>query len=170
MFHPYYGLCIGKGAYKGCNKRGLIATNSRRLCQKCESIRKAAAPIRRITEKKKMEIKASNKYYADTIAKNMKRNNGTCLCDNCNEKINDPLNAKGSIVCHILSSGANKALYLNPLNSWILGRGELFRECNCKWQFDESRKREDMNIYRETQARIIALNAHYYKSKRLKTI
>lgn len=162
VWRPNKGTCTGKGRYVGCRNEGLILTNSRRLCQTCERKRKPPKPICKRAEKKEKEIKDSNKYYLDRIIDNIKRNLGTCRCDNCTDKINDPLLAKGSIVCHIISFGANASLYLDSENSWILGRGPLFKECNCKWVFDESGKRESMKIFAETEARKVRLKAKYY--------
>lgn len=77
--------------------------------------------------------------------------------------IKNPLGEKhGRAVCHIISGGANGALYLEPENHFVLGRGELFGECNCGWKFDESGERETMKIWPVAAERIERLNRRYY--------
>lgn len=101
-----------------------------------------------------------NKYYLEAITDNIQRN-GICRCDECNNPIR---NARGSNVCHIVGAGANKLLYLDKRNNFILGKGQLFGQCDCGVKFDDRGMKETMNIYpRYLEIREI-LNNEYYTS------
>ena len=72
-----------------------------------------------MTETKKSEIKESGNYYRLAIALNIIKNKSVCRCDECGSPIKHPT---GRNVCHIIGSGANKELYLDKRNNFILGK------------------------------------------------
>ena len=112
-----------------------------------------------MTETKKSEIKESVNYYRQAIALNIIKNKSVCRCDECGSPIKHPT---GRNVCHIIGSGANKELYLDKRNNFILGKGEMFGECNCGWSFDESGEKSEMEIYPKYLEIRETLNREYY--------
>lgn len=106
--------------------------------------------IKKIIPKQKVKIEENNQYYKRCIAENIIKNKDCARCDNCGEKIRKPT---GRNVGHIISSGANSRLYHEPLNHFMLGKGELFGECGCLHEFDEGTDRQSMNIYEESERR-----------------
>lgn len=123
------------------------------------------------TDKKPKQVKAvfdkesaneNKSYYAKAIFLNIKKNNGRCKCDECGEDINKPT---GRNVCHIIGKGANTALYHDVRNHLVLGKGELFGECNCGWMFDESGSWEEMNVALYARQTKETLNLEYYNRK-----
>jgi len=142
---------------KGCDKLSYIWARGK--CKPCALKEKPPKKIQPVSEKKKQEIKTSNQYYRWAIDKNIIKNKGVCRCDECGEEIKSP---SGRNICHIVSGGANKALYLEPINHFILGKGETFGECSCGWKYDESGEKEKMNIYpRHVEVREILNNKYY---------
>src|SRR6478609_4313013 len=106
--------------------------------------RKKAAPTKKSSERQKVAISENKAYYARAIAANIIKNKGVCRCDECGMEIKSP---SGRSVCHIISAALNKALYHEPENYVILGRGPLFNECKCGWKFDESGRADEMKIW-----------------------
>lgn len=57
MFKPILSTCTGNHKHPGCGAENvLITTNSRRLCQRCESKRKSANGIKKVSQKRKERI------------------------------------------------------------------------------------------------------------------
>ena len=112
-------------------------------------------PIKKkVSSKQRAKIKLNQEYYANAIAANRKKNFGTCVCENCSRTISNPT---GSNVSHIVSAGANTALYLDMENHFI-----LCEVCEAIWtNFDKT----TMNIYKESEERRIKLNFKYYNQK-----
>jgi hypothetical protein len=95
-------------------------------------------PIKKVSEKGKVKMKESNNYYRMAIGINIVKNKGKCICEECGEEILYPV---GANVSHIISKGANPALYTNMLNHKIL--------CVKHHQMWETGDRKSMNIYEE---------------------
>jgi len=129
------GLIYAKGMLQGCYNRIMI------------------------TEKKKV-IQSENQFYKAMINLNYQKNRGFCLCDNCGQEIERPI---GRNVAHIISKGANPALYHDPLNHFILGRGIIFNQCDCLEDYDSGTKRQALNIYAESERRKVELKRKYYE-------
>lgn len=130
----------------GCGKRGLIYAKG--MLQACYN--------RIMIVDKRNVIALNNQFYKAMINRNIQRNQGVCRCDNCKREIQRPI---GRNVAHIISKGADSSLYLNPLNHFILGRGEIFDQCDCLEEFDNGIHRQEMNIYEESERRKIELKA-----------
>jgi hypothetical protein len=119
--------------------------------------KKKPGPLKRtaiktkVTAKQRAKIKLNKEYYAKSIANNIKLNNGVCVCENCPTIIKTPT---GSNVSHIISAGANAALYLDKLNHFI-----LCEICEAIWTMHD---KTTMNIYPESEERRIKLNHKYY--------
>ena len=96
-------------------------------------------PIKKVSEKGKVKIKESNDYYRMAIGMNIVKNKGKCICEECGEEILSPV---GANVSHIISKGANPALYTNKLNHKIL--------CFKHHQMWETGDRKSMKIYEES--------------------
>ena len=110
-------------------------------------------PIKtKVSSKQRAKIKLNKDYYAKAIESNKKLNNGVCVCENCPKVISNP---SGSNVSHIISAGANAALYLDKLNHFI-----LCAACEKIWTMGS---KTTMNIYTESEERRIKLNNKYYK-------
>lgn len=120
--------------------------------QKKPKVQLKRTPIsKKPTAKQSDSIKASKEYYRIAIAANMAQNKGKCICEECGCVIANPT---GSNVSHIVSKGANRELYLDPLNHFIL--------CDIDeghWTMHDKTK---MNIYPESEERRIELNHKYY--------
>ena len=86
------------------------------------------------------------------IDTNKALNKGRCICEECNIEIKEP---KGMNVSHIISKGSNVALYLEPLNSYV-----LCVPCHQKWEFGD---RVSMKIYPEAMERKERLTHKYYQ-------
>ena len=98
-----------------CKQYKVLWLSKPPTCKGCHS--KTAKPkIVRRTEKKSNEITKSNEYYKDAIQRNIDKN-GFCKCDNCDAPINHP---SGRNVCHIIGFGADKRLYFDIANHFIL--------------------------------------------------
>jgi hypothetical protein len=112
-------------------------------------------PIKtKVTAKQRAKIKLNKEYYVKSIANNIKLNNGVCVCENCPTIIKNPT---GSNVSHIISAGANAALYLDKLNHFI-----LCEICEGIWTMHD---KTTMNIYPESEERRIKLNHKYYNQR-----
>jgi len=135
---------------KSCQKEDYIFSQGK--CVRCakNSYEKTA----KVSDKGKESIKASKIYYQVQIDTNKVKNKGKCICEECNKEIKEP---KGRNVSHIISAGANKALYLEPLNSFI-----LCVSCHNRWEFED---RQAMNIYPEAMERKEKLTLKYYENK-----
>jgi hypothetical protein len=103
------------------------------------------------TVKQYESIKASKEYYRLAIASNIAQNKGKCICEECGNQIKEP---SGSNVSHIVSKGANRELYLDPLNHFIL--------CDIHEGHWTMHDKTTMNIYHESEERRINLNHKYY--------
>lgn len=137
----------------GCGKKGFLwAKGMLKYCYYKQNPLKA---INQVSAKTVVKIKWNNNYYRQSIAANIIANNGKCRCNNCPAEIKNPLQTKGSHVSHIISAGANLALYHNPKNHFIL--------CyDCEQLFSNLGKRSTMKIYTEVLKRWEKLNAEYY--------
>lgn len=122
--------------------------------------KKPKTPLKRtaikvkVTSKQRAKIKLNKEYYVKAIAANIRLNNGLCVCENCPTVIHNPT---GSNVSHIISAGANTALYLDKLNHFI-----LCAICEGIWTMHD---KTTMNIYPESEERRIKLNRKYYERK-----
>lgn len=105
------------------------------------------------TNKLSKKIKESNDYYQKQIQKNIDRN-GECLCDNCGVTIPNPT---GRNVSHIISKGANVALYYEEDNNFI-----LCLPCEDIWTNGDKTK---MHIFPESKTRTFNLLNKYYLLK-----
>lgn len=114
--------------------------------------KKVKVGISRLPTKKQQDsIKTSKQYYRSAIESNVAQNKGKCVCENCDVIIAAPT---GSNVSHIISKGANRALYFDPINHFI-----LCMTCEACWtSFDKSQ----MAIYAESEERRIEINKRYY--------
>lgn len=151
MFKPHFGKCVGTNKIEGCGKDGWIMTRSRGLCSSCESGRKKRSVIKKKAPK---NIGENKKYYAKKITENILANKGRCICENCDAEIKHP---KGMNVSHIISAGANIALYHEIENSFI-----LCLRCEDTWT---CRDKTTMRIYEESERRRIELTHRYYTNK-----
>ena len=135
---------------KSCQKEDYIFSQGK--CVRCakNSYKKMA----KVSDKGKESIKVNKIYYQVQIDTNKAKNKGKCICEECNKEIKEP---KGMNVSHIISAGANKALYLEPLNSFI-----LCVPCHNRWEFGD---RQAMNIYEEAMERKEILTRKYYENK-----
>lgn len=124
-------------------------------------------PIKtKVTPKQKVRIKENKEYYKAAILLNIVKNKGVCRCDECGEEIKSPFGKNhGRLVCHVIGSGANAALYHDKENHFILGRGELFGECSCGAKFDESGHRHEMKINKQAEEIRQRLTLKYYMKK-----
>lgn len=152
-------------AYPGCTsnhiwKKSLCKYHSQKLTppKLLKRVAIKAKPFKQSdkSKKKQMEaIKDANVYYKKAIAQNIINNKGKCLCDECGSEI---LNPTGSNVSHLISKGANAALYFHTLNHFIF--------CfDCEQLFSNMGKREMMNIYAQFEVTHELLNNQYYESK-----
>ena len=111
-------------------------------------------PIKKVSDKRSGQITENKKYYKRAIGENIIKNKGKCRCENCNVEIYP---ASGSNVSHIIGKGANSALYLHPLNHFIL--------CfECEQMFSNEGKRSEMKIFAEYEHRRELLNNEFYTS------
>jgi len=122
----------------GCNYR----VWARNRCKFHDT--KKPVPIPKMTEKKKAEITQDALYYKKAIGENIIKNGGKCRCDECGHEIKMP---RGANCCHIVGKGADLTLYHHPLNHFVLGKGEIFGECNCAATFDDKGEKHTMKIY-----------------------
>lgn len=151
MFRPHYGICNGTEKYEGCGNKGLITTKSRGLCERCEAKRKPkSAPVKKAPK----NIGENKAYYARQITSNIIKNKGKCICENCDAEIKHPV---GRNVSHIISAGANAALYLDERNSYI-----LCLTCEDIWTAGD---KTTMRIYEDSEQRRITLTFEYYTKK-----
>ena len=133
---------------KGCGKDDFIFSKGR--CKQCAIKTYSKTP--KTSDKTKESVKASKIYYQVQIDTNKVKNKGKCICEECNKEIKEPV---GMNVSHIISAGANKALYLEPLNSFI-----LCVPCHNRWEFED---RQAMSIYPEAMERKEKLTLKYYQ-------
>lgn len=149
----------------GCGKEGPIY--ARKMLKECDrrvnppkGLKKTGIKVK-VSAKKQERIKESKLYYRQAIGRNILKNKGVSKCDECGEPIKSP---NGRNVCHLIGSNANPALYLDPENHLILGKGPLYGECDCGWKFDESGERETMKIWPVAAERIERLNFKYHNN------
>ena len=139
-----------------CVRHQYLRTDKKPKPLKSTALKKAPSP-------KKVEQIAENKqYYAKAIHANIIKNKGKCRCDECGHEIRNPI---GRNVAHIIGKGANTTLYHDMRNHLILGKGEMFGECNCLWEFDESGYWEDMNVASHVKQVKETLNREYYSKE-----
>lgn len=167
------GTCDGRnGRYSHCGKPDVwIACKSRGQCTYCSAKfkieRRAKSEAKKYGNSSKLQkiltqlefIKNSQQYYLQAILDNQKANDGKCRCDECGNLIAHPT---GRNVCHIVGSGANKKLYFDLRNRFILGKGALFNECNCGATFDDKGLKSTMNIFPKYEDIRIRLNNEHY--------
>lgn len=156
----------GKGGFPHCGAENIyLGCKSRGQCIKCnekwKQSQKPPKPRRAISDRKKGQMKEAGQYYIKKIARNMAKNGGKCRCEECGKEIRVPT---GRNCCHLLSFGAHPKIYLDLDNSVILGKGEIFGECNCGSQFDDSAKTHEMKIYPKVEQLKIKLKHKYYGS------
>lgn len=169
-----FATCTGKdGKYNSCGQsKVLIANKSTMQCHRCNEKRKndikSCKPKIKNWEQaaKALDqlryIQESKEYYMRAIMANIQKNHGKCLCDNCDERINHPT---GSNVSHIIGAGANKTLYHDDENHFILGNIMKGDRCNCEQLFSDEGKRQSMRIYPLFVERWERLNNKYYTKK-----
>lgn len=116
----------------------------------------------KISDKQSDKIKVDREYYAKAIHANIVKNKGKCKCDECGHKIDYPI---GRNVAHLIGKGANLALYHDIRNHVILGKGEMFNECNCLWILDESGEWEKMKLAEHIKQVKQQLTKEYYTKK-----
>lgn len=116
----------------------------------------------KISDKQSDKIKVDREYYAKAIHANIIKNKGRCKCDECGHKIDYPI---GRNVAHLIGKGANLALYHDIRNHVILGKGEMFNECNCLWILDESGDWEKMKLAEHIKQVKQKLTKEYYTKK-----
>jgi hypothetical protein len=133
---------------KSCKREDYIFSQGK--CVRC--YKNSYEKVSKVSSKTKESIKASKIYYQVQIDTNKAKNKGKCICEECNKEIKEPI---GRNVSHIISAGANKALYLEPLNSFI-----LCVPCHNRWEFED---RQAMNIYPEAMERKEKLTLKYYQ-------
>lgn len=136
----------------GCGQKGYIW--SKGMLKPCYMKLNPPKPINKITPKQKVRIVSSKKYYAEQIAANMLKNRGACICEECGATI---MNPTGRNVSHIISGGANRELYLDHTNSFI-----LCHVCEHQWTFIDP---STMKIWPESQRRKEILNLKYYTNR-----
>lgn len=116
--------------------------------------KKPKKPIPKRSKKKLDEIRLSKEYYQKAIEANIQQHtnkkdvkqNQICKCDECFEKITSP---SGANVCHIIGMGANKKLYFEPINHFIL--------CLKCADIEQNGPRKSMKIYPEWEKRRLQL-------------
>jgi len=158
---------------KYCSECGFPKIWSKNLCRTCYyksdyyknkhpnfKPSQPSNPIKKVSEKRSGQIVENKKYYKRAIGENIIKNKGKCCCDNCGYVIKYP---DGKNVSHIVSQGANSALYHHPLNHFILGT-TLKGECNCEQKFSDEGKRSEMKIFAEYEHRRELLNNEFYTS------
>lgn len=133
---------------KECQNEDFIFSKGR--CKRCSSKTWQTTP--KTSDKAKANIKANNIYYQVQIDTNKAMNKGKCICEECGIEIKTP---KGMNVSHIISKGSNVALYLEPLNSFILCVPH-----HHQWEFGD---RRGMKIYEEAMKRKETLTLKYYQ-------
>lgn len=141
-------ITLKKKICKECGNEDYIFSKGR--CKPCASKSYAKPP--KLSDKGKASVKANKIYYQVQIDTHKAKNKGKCICEECGKEIKEP---KGNNVSHIISAGANKALYLEPLNSFI-----LCVQHHLQW---EGGDRKSMNIYEEAMERKLELTRKYYQ-------
>lgn len=116
----------------------------------------------KISDKRSDKLKDDREYYAKAIHANIVKNKGRCKCDECGREIKYPI---GRNVAHLIGKGANLALYHDIRNHVILGKGEMFNECNCLWILDESGEWEKMKLAEHIKQVKQQLTKEYYNKK-----
>jgi len=159
------GTCDGKsGKYPCCGASNVyIVCKSRGQCIKCSTkykrTKKKTHKKPANSHKRQQQIEDNKKYYAKAIMANIEKNGGVCRCDECGRKISYPI---GRNVAHLTGMGSNLTLYHDIRNHVILGKGEMFGECNCLWKFDESGEWEKMKIAEHVKQIKETLDYEYY--------
>ena len=108
--------------------------------------KKKPKPIPRISKKKINEIERAKEYYANAINDNTIANKGLCKCEECGCTITSP---SGSNVCHVIGMGANKKLYFERINHFI-----LCKKCS---DIEQNGDRKSMKIFPEWEKRRLQL-------------
>ncbi len=134
----------------GCGKEGYIWA---RGYLKGHEPNKPPKPIKKVSSKQQERIKENKAYYKVAIAKNIAKNKGKCICEECSSVI---VNPKGINVSHVIAGSTNMALYHDQRNNFILcGR------CEQIWT---AGSRSKMNIYERSEEIKIELTHEYYSS------
>ena len=111
------------------------------------------------SKKKQKQIVESKEYYADAIKENKDRFKGTCRCENCGNEILFPT---GKNVSHVIGGGANLALYLDPINNFI-----LCFTCEGIWTDARGGSKYDMAIFPASEKRKEELTLKYYTKNKV---
>ena len=154
---PPKGTCDGRGGkYNCCGATEVyLGCKSRGQCVNCSNKYKMARRKPPKSKSAPKNIVANKEYYARQIAANIIKNGGVCRCDNCFVRIAHPT---GRNVSHIVSAGANIALYHEDINNYI-----LCALCEDIWT---SGDKTVMRIYEESEQRRMELNLKYYAQKK----
>lgn len=137
----------------GCGKEGYIY--ARKMLKECDRRVNPPKQLKKVSKKQLGKIKENGNYYRAAIAQNIIRNKGKCRCDECGSEIKEP---KGRNVAHIVSAGANAALYLEPENNNVL--------CLDCVIWEESGDRTTMKLYQQREDVRQRLTAKYYQEVR----
>jgi hypothetical protein len=119
-------------------------------------LKRSQTKIKQITSKQVEKRKKDNEYYQEAIEINKQKNGGECICENCFDPIQHP---RGINVSHIISKGANLALYHDLLNHFIL----CFR-CEGIWTANNGGEKTEMLIFPESEERKQVLTLKYYNT------
>jgi hypothetical protein len=150
----------------GCGRDGYIWAKG--MLKDCYNRLHPPKPIKKSALKQKLspersdKIKVDRDYYAKSIHANIVKNKGFCRCDECCERIRNPT---GRNVAHLIGKGANLALYHDRRNHVILGKGDIYGECNCLWMLDESGEWEKMKLADHIKQVKQQLTNEYYNKK-----
>lgn len=107
MYKPKRGICTGTFKHEGCGDEGIIMTNSRKLCQKCESNRKPKKAIRQVSVKKRDRIDSGESEWPFFLALWATRPH---RCTVCKEPLGDE--PKPEYFSHILPKSSFPAYRL----------------------------------------------------------
>ena len=111
MYKPQRGICTGTWKHEGCGEIGIIMTNSRKLCQECESKRKPKKAVKQVSDRKKERIDSgqSEMPLFESIWRTRPH-----VCIVCKEPLGNDL--KPEFFSHILPKSAFPAFRLFDLN------------------------------------------------------
>lgn len=111
MYKPQKGICTGTWKHKGCGDEGIIMTNSRKLCQKCESDRKPKKAIKQVSTKRRERIDSGESEMPFFLALWATRPH---VCVVCKDYLGEE--PKPSYFSHILPKSAFPAFRLLDVN------------------------------------------------------
>lgn len=111
MYKPQRGICTGTWKHEGCGDLGMIMTNSRKLCQECESKRKPKKSIKQVSDRKRERIDSGQSEWTFFLVIWKTRPH---RCTICREPLGDE--PKPSFFSHVLAKGAFPAFRLLDIN------------------------------------------------------